>query len=174
MTWTAPDIERVKEPYAADEPTTLVALLAWSRRSLLVKCAGLTGSQLAERAVPPSELSLLGLVRHCADVERHWFRRRFLNQWQTLPLLYEDGLGGKQSFSEAEPATAQADHSALLAEWQAVDGALADVPLDATYEDRNLGTVSLRWIYQHVVAEYQRHSGHADLLRERIDGAVGH
>lgn len=66
------------------------------------------------------------------------------------------------------------DHATLLAEWRVVDEALADLPLDATYEDRNLGTVSLRWVYQHVLSEYQRHSGHADLLRECIDGTVGH
>lgn len=174
MTWTAPDIERVKEPFATDELNTLVALLQWSRASLLQKCAGLTGSQLATRAVPPSQLSLLGLMRHLADVERHWFRRRFLDQWPTLPLLFEDGAGGKQSFTEADPARAAEDHASLLAEWRAVDEALADLPLDATYEDRNLGTVSLRWVYQHVLSEYQRHSGHADLLRECIDGTAGH
>lgn len=67
MTWTAPDIERVKEPFATDELNTLLALLQWSRASLLQKCAGLTGSQLATRAVPPSHLSLLGLMRHLAD-----------------------------------------------------------------------------------------------------------
>lgn len=151
----------------------LVELLQWSRRTLLLKCAGLTGAQLAERAVPPSDLSLLGLVRHSADIERHWFRRRFLGQWRTLPLLFEDGTGGKQSFTAVDPDRAADDHAALVAEWATVDEELTGRRLDDTYQDKNLGTVSLRWVYHHVLAEYQRHTGHADLLRERIDGAVG-
>ncbi|SDS59824.1 DinB family protein [Microlunatus soli] len=173
MTWTAPEFEPIPTPRVGDERIQLVGLLQTSRRCLLHKCSGLTAEQLATRAVPPSDLSLLGLIRHCADVERHWFRRRFLGEWATLPLLYEDGAGGKQSFTAVDPARAADDHATLVAEWAAVDEALAGRGPDDGYHDRNLGEVSLRWVYHHVVTEYQRHCGHADLLRERIDGVVG-
>ncbi|MGO9784378.1 MAG: DUF664 domain-containing protein [Streptosporangiaceae bacterium] len=76
MTWIAPDASRADEPLTGDERATLEGLLDWHRATLLWKCSGLTGEQLARRAVPPSNLSLLGLIRHVADAERAWFRRR--------------------------------------------------------------------------------------------------
>jgi len=124
-------------------------LLGAQRATLEVKCAGLDADALARRSVPPSTLSLLGLVRHLADVERRWFRRVLA------------GADAPARFtSDAEP---DGDF----------DGAVAAAGLDVAREDAWRGTVSLRWVLVHLVEEYARHNGHADLLRERIDGAVG-
>ena len=128
----------------------LQAFLDWHRATLLYKCQGLTGEQLAERAVPPSDLSLLGLVRHMTRVERTWFRQRFADE----PV--EDAYERKAVFTATDPARAAA----------------ANAPLDATFT-HNGETMSLRLIYLHMIEEYARHIGHADLLRERVDGTTG-
>lgn len=77
MTWTAPEVTRTSGSLVADERETLEGFLAYYRNTLLTKCAGLTGDQLAEQTVQPSNLTLLGLLRHMAKVERTWFRDRF-------------------------------------------------------------------------------------------------
>ena len=167
MTWTAPDAVRIDEPFVADERTMLVGFLDYARATLLLKCAGLTADQLAERAVPPSALSLLGLVRHAADVERNWFRRRFAGQ--DVPPLY----GKDPAFDDARPEGAEQDLATLLAEQEECRRAVADLPLDFVWVNPQYGPMSLRWVLLHMVDEYARHNGHADLLRERIDGRTG-
>lgn len=167
MVWVAPRVERVDEPFAGDERPMLEGFLDWGRASLLRKCEGLTGEQLALRACPPSDLSLLGLVRHMVNVERNWFRRRFAGQ-DTTP-AYPPGT----DFGEATGSSAQRDWAALLAEQQAAREAASGFPLDAVYVSDQWGTMTLRWCYSHLIAEYAGHNGHADLLRERIDGATG-
>ena len=144
----------------------LQAFLDWHRATLLHKCAGLTGEQLAERAVPPSDLSLLGLVRHMTRVERTWFRQRFADE------QVEDAYGKDAAFKDTDPARAAADYARFTEEWRLADAAAANAPLDATF---TLGgeTMSLRLIYLHMIEEYARHVGHADLLRERVDGSTG-
>ncbi|TVZ05383.1 DUF664 domain-containing protein [Trebonia kvetii] len=166
MAWIAPRVHRVDEPFAGAERPMLEGSLDWGRASLLRKCEGLTGAQLAIRACPPSSLSLLGLIRHMTDVERNWFRRRFGGQ--DLPALY----GEDTDFTEANAATAERDWAALLAEQQAARDAAAALALDATYLSETWGAMTLRWCYSHMIAEYAGHNGHADLLRERIDGAT--
>ena len=147
--------------------------LEYHRATLAWKCEGLTADQLRERAVPPSSLSLLGLVRHMAEVERAWFRRRVGRA--EVPWLYCTDSSPDADFDEV----ADADAAEALETWrQECDRAraiVAAVPsLDDTFEnDRDGQTYSLRWIVSHMVEEYARHNGHADLLRERIDGAVG-
>ncbi|RZS87618.1 uncharacterized protein DUF664 [Motilibacter rhizosphaerae] len=133
-----------------------------------MKCHGLSAAQLAERAVPPSSLSLLGLLRHLAEAERHWVRR--VVGHEEVP-----GVHGADSWEGAVPdqAVADAAWAAWRAECAAVDDAVARTPLGATGEDEEVGTVSLRWVLVHLVEEYARHNGHADLLRERVDGEVG-
>jgi uncharacterized damage-inducible protein DinB len=144
----------------------LQLFLNWQRATLLYKCQRLTGEQLAERAVPPSELSLLGLVRHMTRVERAWFRQRFADE----PV--EDAYSSEAAFAAINPARAAADYARLTEEWKLADAAAANAPLDATFiQDGE--TMSLRAIYLHMIEEYARHIGHADLLRERIDGATG-
>jgi uncharacterized damage-inducible protein DinB len=168
VTWKAPDVERPGTPLAGPERPILQADLDWHRATLLYKCAGLTGEQLAERAVPPSGLSLLGLVRHMTKVERFWFRQAFAGQ----PV--EPPFGGDKhaDFDRAEPARAAADYARLTEEFKLADAAAANASLDDTFVHRD-ETMSLRLVYLHMIEEYARHLGHADLLRERIDGATG-
>ncbi len=171
MTWTAPAITRVDEPFVADERTMLEGFLEWQRGTLLHKCSGLTGEQLARRPVPPSDLSLLGLVRHLASVERHWFRLRFRGE-QLEPLFSRKDQPGV-AFRETDADRAEAEVACLRAEWEACRQAVVGFPLDATFVVERWGEMSLRWLYQHMIDEYARHNGHADLLRECIDGEVG-
>lgn len=171
MSWRAPQITRVDEPTVADERNMLEGLLEWQRATLLWKCAGLTGAQLARRSVPPSTLSLLGLVRHLADAERAWFRRYF--RGERLPEVYARADRPDAAFTEAEPAGAEGDVGRLVAEWDAARQAVAGTSLDERFVHEQFGEMSLRWVYNHMIAEYARHIGHADLLRELIDGATG-
>ncbi|NJC72690.1 DinB family protein [Planosporangium thailandense] len=171
MTWIAPEVIRIDEPFIADERTMLEGWLDCHRTTLLYKCAGLTGEQLVRWAAPPSNLSLLGLVRHMADVERAWFRRRLRGE-QIEPLYFRTGESQDACFDKVDPACAEADYERLIAEWEHARQAAAGFSLDETVTAR-FGEVSLRWIYIHMIEEYARHNGHADLLRERIDGATG-
>ena len=170
MTWTAPSVVRVDEPFVADERTMLQGYLEWQRATLLHKCAGLSGDQLARQAVPPSTLSLLGLIRHLIDVERTWFRRRFGGE--DVASAYVD-TGRNGSFSDVDPQKAEIEYAALVHEWQLCRRAVAGAPLDETFSHPTYGPMQLRWIFQHMIEEYARHNGHADLLRERIDGVTG-
>ena len=148
----------------------LQAFLDWHRATLLYKCAGLTGEELARRPVPPSGLSLLGLVRHLTKVERVWFRQRFAGEPVALP--FADGP--EAEFGGTDPARAAADYARLTEEFKLADAAVANASLDDTFTHEKSGEVmSLRLIYLHMIEEYARHLGHADMLREQIDGATG-
>ena len=139
--------------------------LEWQRATLLHMCAGLTAEQLAQWAVPPSNLSLLGLIRHMTEVERSWVRRRVAGQ--DVPVIFPVA---DTDFTAAEPAGAEADYTALVAEVDECRTAVADVGLDDEFTHPRWGRMSLRWVYVHMIEEYARHNGHADFLRERIDG----
>jgi uncharacterized damage-inducible protein DinB len=167
MTWTAPEAVRVDEPLTGDERVMRDGFLDYNRATLLQKCAGLTGEQLATQAVPPSALSLLGLVRHLTDVERNWFRLRFGGQEVALP------YGGDAAFTGVRPERAAEELAALVAEQEAARQAVAGLPLDHAWTSPRWGPMSLRWVLQHMSEEYARHNGHADLLRERLDGRTG-
>jgi uncharacterized damage-inducible protein DinB len=166
VTWTAPEVTRPDGPLTGGERVMLQAFLDWHRATLLYKCQGLNGEQLAQRSVPPSELSLLGLIRHMTRVERVWFRQRFADE----PV--EDAYERDAAFTAADPGRAAADYARFTEEWKLADAAAAHAPLDATFT-HNGETMSLRLIYLHMIEEYARHLGHADMLRERIDGATG-
>jgi uncharacterized damage-inducible protein DinB len=164
---------RPEPPLTADERATLEGFLDFHRATLELKCRGLTPEQLAARSVPPSSISLLGLVRHLADVETGWFHRVATGTART-----------PQFYSDAEPdgdfdhatGTQDAVDEAFTAWREAVDESRAigaRTPLDATFEHPRHGPTSLRWVLVHMVEEYARHNGHADLLRERIDGVTG-
>ena len=168
MTWKAPDVERPDGPLTGPERPMLQAFLDWQRTTLLIKCAGLTGAQLAERAVPPSSLTLLGLVRHMTKVERAWFRQRFAGE----PVDNPFGDVTDADFNRLDPARAAADYARLTEEIKLANAAVANSSLDETFTHRGQ-VMSLRLIYIHMIEEYARHLGHADLLRERIDGATG-
>ncbi|MEU7642794.1 MULTISPECIES: DinB family protein [unclassified Streptomyces] len=170
MTWTAPPIERRRAPSAAGERAMLQGWLDFHRDTLLTKCAGLTGEQLARAGTPPSALTLLGLVRHMADVERVWFRERFAGE--AVEALYWTDAAPDADFDDLDPARAEAEHAALGAEIAACDAVVADRSLDETFTI-NGRTLNLRWVYVHMIEEYARHNGHADLLREALDGETG-
>lgn len=165
--------ERVDIPFTGPERLQLEAWLEFHRGTLLFKCGGLDGGQLKVRSVPPSVLSLLGLVRHMADVERYWFRR-VLAGGDAASLYctdeYPDG-----DFDLTETAFAAQDLAAYRVEVDASRSIARRWPdLDAVgLGGRHGQDVSLRWIYLHLIEEYARHNGHADLLRECLDGTVG-
>ena len=156
-----------------DERATLTEFLRDQRLTLQLKCEGLDADQLARRAVEPSTMSLLGLVRHLAEVERTWFRRRF--DGQDVAKRYQ---------SEAEP---DGDFDGAVADPAVVDEAWTAWREEVAFAERftrrtELGFVgrdgagerfSLRELLVHMIEEYARHNGHADLLRERIDGRLG-
>ena len=173
MPWIAPDIER-SEHYPqrrnAPEHEMLRDWLDWHRATLLRKCAGLDGDQLATRSVPPSNLSLLGLVRHMSDTERGWIRQAY--RGEPVPDLYYRSDAPDADIEEADPAGAEEDFERYRAECEAVDAALTGANLDDTYTYGEK-TFSLRWTWQHLVEEYARHNGHADLLRQSLDGSTG-
>ncbi len=173
MTWIAPDIQRTSPPLIADERPMLQAWLDNHRQTLLWKCSGLEAEQLRQRCVAPSTLSLLGLVRHMTEVERWWFRR--IARGQSIDYIYcsEDNWDGDlDDIADADPA---ATFAAFRSEIELADAAVADMPLDATFKHprRPESEYSLRWVYIHMIEEYARHNGHADFLRERIDGVTG-
>lgn len=154
----------------AGERAMLEGWLAWHRATLLRKCAGLSGERLAECAVPPSNLSLLGLVRHMGDVERSWFRKRFAAE--PVADLYYTEQWPDADFEDLDPKRAEEDYARLVEECRLADAAAAGRSLDDTFTHRD-EEISLRWVYTHMIEEYARHNGHADLLRERLDGVTG-
>jgi hypothetical protein len=157
----------------ADERSTLEGWLDFHRATLFIKCEGLDDQQAATASVPPSGFTMTGLVQHLAEVERNWFRRVFAGE--QVPPIYDpqaDPRGPDGGFELAASATLPD----ALVTWQAeIACARANCAGRAlTDTGRFLGQdVSLRWIYVHMIEEYARHNGHADLLRERIDGAIG-
>lgn len=173
--FTAPHQERrrLNARTTGDERGMLVSVLAAQRATLELKCAGL-GVELSRRSVEPSTLSLLGLVRHLADVERRWFRNVLAGQ--DAPPRFSTEAEPDEDFdgSVSDPAVVAVAWDAWHADVAFAERFVTETPgLDVEGHDSWLGTVSLRWVLIHMIEEYARHNGHADLLRERIDGAVG-
>ena len=164
--------ERVGPPLTGDERETLRTFLDYHRATLAMKCDGLDDEALRRKSMPPSTLSLLGLVRHMCEVERTWFR--IVLNGEDLPLVWS-GEFDYQAAYDPEGAT----RAEAFAAWEAeVEHARrierAAESLDVTaYNPRWDKDVSLRLVMQHMIHEYARHSGHADLLREGIDGVTG-
>lgn len=166
------DDERPMPPLDADERATLEGWLDFHRSTLERKCAGLDDAQAATASVPPSPFTLTGLVQHLAEVERSWFRRTFAGE--DVPRLYgaASADGPDEGFEVAEGTTLAVALDVWRGEVAAARAACAGRALTDT------GTfwgqpVALRWVYVHLVEEYARHNGHADLVRERLDGATG-
>ena len=165
---TVPDTDREEPGRVGDERVMLEAWLDYYRASLLHKCAGLTAAQLVLRSCEPSPLSLAGLVRHLTEMERAYAHR--LGDRAT-PLLYctDDDPDGDIESATAERAMADlktfTDHAARSRD------IMARHQLDETFGAS--WSYSLRWVYHYLIKEYARHLGHADLLRERIDGVTG-
>jgi uncharacterized damage-inducible protein DinB len=171
MPWTAPEITRVGGSLVAPEPEMLRGLLDWHRSTLLFKCAGLSGEQLALAPIAQSNLSLLGLVRHLAKVERIWFRRRF--RGEQIDNLYSTPDRPDADFEDVDATQAEADYARLLDEQEMARRAVAGASLDATFTDQDGDEISLRLVFNHMIAEYARHNGHADLVRQCVDGVAG-
>jgi hypothetical protein len=166
-------MERAMPPLNADERTTLESWLDFYRVTLASKCEGLDDEQLRVASVPPSELTLLGLVQHAAEVERNWFRRVLTGE--QAPPIFEprDHPEGHDGGFEVSP---QSSYRIATEIWQdEIRHARANCAARALDDTSPFmgSEVSLRWIYTHMVAEYARHCGHADLIRERIDGVAG-
>ena len=169
---TEPD--RVGPPLTADERSTLVGFLDYQRATFEWKCSGLTPEQLADRAVPPSPLSLLGLLRHLAEVERAWFSQ--VETGVRPPWLYctDAEPDGDFDGAVADPAVVAEAYDTWRAAVARARAVIDRTELDATFHNQRWDiTISLRWLLSHMIEEYARHNGHADLLRERIDGATG-
>jgi uncharacterized damage-inducible protein DinB len=164
--------ERVAPPLTGGEREMLRAFLDYHRATLAMKCDGLSDEALRRRSMPPSTLSLLGLVRHMAEVERTWFRR--VINGEDIPLVWS-AEGDYQVAYDASGAT----RAEAFAAWQSevehsrrIERAAGS--LDVTGHNERWGEdVSLRLVMLHLIHEYARHNGHADLLREGIDGVVG-
>jgi uncharacterized damage-inducible protein DinB len=168
------DDPREGGPTLGDERTTLVEFLRWQRLTLELKCSDLDAAQLARRAVEPSTMSLLGLVRHMAEVERDWFRRVMAGQ--DAPKLYcsENDRDGDFDGAVPDPDVVAEAWRAWRAEVEFAEQFVNDAPdLGIVGSDARHGPISLRELLVHMVEEYARHNGHADLLRERIDGRLG-
>ncbi|MFW6600497.1 DinB family protein [Propionibacteriaceae bacterium Y2011] len=167
--WVDPD----DDPRDRDEPgpegelATLQEYLGDYRLTLQMKCEGLTPEQLARRSVPPSTMSLLGLLRHLAEVERDW--QNWISGKIPLARLYDDGGGFDGAVGEQ--AMVDAAYEDLAREQAATDAVL----LSHADLGQRLGAKQItgREMWVHRVEEYARHCGHADLLRECIDGRVG-
>jgi uncharacterized damage-inducible protein DinB len=160
-------------PRLGDERATLTEFLRGQRLTLQVKCDGLDAAQLARRAVEPSTMSLLGLVRHMAEVERAWFRRRFAGL--EAPKRYQTEADPDADFNgaAADPAVVEEAWAAWQDEVAFAEQFTRDHDLAFLGRDSEGEQVSLRELLVHMIEEYARHNGHADLLRERIDGRVG-
>ena len=166
------DDDRPALPTVGGEREILTAFLEWHRATFELKCRGVADADMSRRAIAPSGLSLHGLARHLAGAERWWFRIQFAGE--DIPMLHYSDDDPDQDFDRLE-----GDVPAAFAMWRAErDRAriiVAEAPsLDTTFRSRASGKeMSLRYLLIHLIAEYARHNGHADLLRERIDGAIG-
>lgn len=168
--WTAPTPEPVDGPLVGDDRPILEGMLRWNRATLLNICAGADAEQLARRPFPHSTLSLLGLVRHLAKVERIWFRERLGSM--TFDPMYDPALGKDSDFLGAASSNAASDFARFADECAASDEVAARHSFEDLVDCRG-GPMSLRTIHVHMIGEYARHNGHADIIREQLDGVTG-
>jgi uncharacterized damage-inducible protein DinB len=164
-------VDREEPSGELNERAMLRGWLDYHRATLAMKCDGLTHDQLRERSAPPSVLSLLGLVRHMAEVEQGWFQRVVGQRDVVYHWCTPDDQDA--DFDRVGDADVDEAFSVWAEEMERARRTEASVPtLDTTFQGRTR-VFSLRWVLTHMIEEYARHNGHADLLRERIDGATG-
>ncbi len=163
---------RPSEPVAGLERTQLEGWLDYHRATLLAKCAGLSFEQLTLASAPPSDLTLMGLLQHMTQVEIQWFDVVLYDSATAYPYASDDDPDAEfHDFSFASPEEVAARFLEVCARSRDLAAPLA---LDSLVKQaRRDGAIDLRWVYLHMIEEYARHNGHADLLRERIDGATG-
>ena len=168
--WAEDDRPRI--PRVAEERDALAAYLEYYRATVELKCRGLTPTQVRTRPMPPSKLSLHGLVRHLASVERWWFQQNF--EGRDVPFLFFTTDEPNLDFDPPLDADFTADLEAWRAECAVSRTIVAAHDLDDTarpldwHED-----VDLRWLMLRMITEYAQHCGHIDLVREGVDGRVG-
>ena len=143
----------------------------YQRSTLLWKCELLDGEDLARRGVPPSPLSLLGIVRHMTLVEWSWFEDDFADTKTAPPISTEHDRDAE--WNDLDPSRAMEDIERFQRQCEVSRNIVAGVTTFDEVAANARDTISLRWIMVHMIEEYARHNGHADLLREQIDGAVG-
>jgi uncharacterized damage-inducible protein DinB len=165
------DPRRTEPPFILPEREMLEQWLDFHRTTLLLKCEGLDDDDRKSRPIPTSLLSLHGLVRHMAEVERNWFRRVLLRDVDT-PMMWSDPNIDDSELVPLDDADWEHDVAVWLQECDDSRAAAAAHDLDDVGIRRG-EPCSLRWIYLHMIEEYARHNGHADLIRELVDGAVG-
>ncbi|MFI1397616.1 DinB family protein [Streptomyces sp. NPDC020681] len=168
-----PDEDPRSEGGFDGERATLAGYLRDNRLTLELKCAGLDAEDMARRSVEPSNLSLLGLVRHLAGVEQSWFRRVMAGQDVPRHYRTEADPNGEFDGAVADPEVVAEAWDTWRAEVAFAERFVAEAPsldLAVTHDDEQL---TLREVLVHMIEEYARHLGHADFLRERIDGRVG-
>ncbi|MDQ6697418.1 MAG: DinB family protein [Actinomycetota bacterium] len=169
------DTSRVGPPLTGlDEREMLRAWLDYHRATLVMKCDGLTDEQLCQRSCAPSSLSLLGLLQHMTEVERGWFQRTFAGA-EAEPLYYSDAEpdGDFDTLAPDGVAAVRELYATTLETARRIEAQAPTLDTDGALVREDRGPVSLRWIMVHMIEEYARHNGHADLLRERIDGTTG-
>jgi uncharacterized damage-inducible protein DinB len=166
------DPRRQEPPFILNERQMLEAWLEFHRTTLLLKCEGLDEAGLKRRPVPTSKLSLHGLVRHMAEVERSWFHRVLLRRPDAPFIWFDPAVDEDSDLVPLDHADWPADLALWMAECEASRSAAGSFTLDDTGVRRG-EPCSLRWIYVHMIEEYARHNGHADLIRELVDGSVG-
>jgi uncharacterized damage-inducible protein DinB len=168
--WVDPaDDPRSSDGFSPDgELATLQDYLRAYRFIILMKCEDLNAEQLARRSVPPSTMSLLGLLRHLAEAERAW--RNWITDGEALPSIY-GGSDADFDGAVADDVVVNEAYASLKIEQDAIDAVVAEHPDLGEHVGRK--RISVRELLVHQIEEYARHSGHADLLRECIDGRVG-
>jgi Protein of unknown function (DUF664) len=167
---TEVDDERFELAADSDEREILVGFLEFERRALVRKCEGLTEEQLRSRPVPSSNISLIGLVRHLATVER-WYFRAVIAGDVPGSLFDHDS---NEAFNAVDTAKRNETFALWAAEVETARGIVAGRELDSVGTVPPTGQrVSLRWVVTHMIDEYARHLGHADIIREAIDGRIG-
>jgi uncharacterized damage-inducible protein DinB len=169
VTWIAEEPEPVDGPRGGPERALIESYLDYQRATLLNICAGLTADQLAAQPIPSTNLSLLGLVRHLAKVERIWFRIRAAGE--PIDPLFDVALGKDYDFEGIDMAQAEEDFATYRRERDLARAAAATIDFEAWVPTRE-EPWSLRLVHLHVIGEYARHNGHADLLRQAVDGVV--
>ena len=166
-------VERVDPPYVNGERENYDAWLEYHRATLRLKCDGLDTEALRSRPVPTSLMSLHGLVRHMAEVERGWFQRTLAGE-ESPPMYYDEDTNPEGDFEIPDDASFDDDVAVFERECERSRGIAASHELDDTgVRRREDADVSLRWIYVHMIEEYARHNGHADLFRELLGGSTG-
>ncbi|HZJ06412.1 MAG TPA: DinB family protein [Nocardioidaceae bacterium] len=167
------DDSRPPLPLVGDEREILTAFLDHQRATFELKCSGVSPESLSEKSVAPSGLSLHGLLRHLSAVERWWFRTQFAGE--DVPMLYYSDDDPNQDFDSLDGDVEEAFDvwRAECARSRAIVANASSLEETGVLE-RNGEPFSLRRLLVYLIAEYAQHNGHADLLRERLDGRTGH